>query len=81
MAEHLHALLGPARKLSFPGEDEGGRFFHPFGAREDFGRASMATCSVFLDRPEWLYSVEDLWPQAAWWLGADVLRREPGTSS
>ena len=81
MGEYLHALLGPSRKLSYVGDDDGGRFFHPFGARDEFGRASMATCGVLLDRPDWLYAVEDLWPQAAWWLGADVLRREPGRPS
>ena len=78
MAEYLQALLGPARKLPYIGDDDGGRFFHPFGTRDEFGRSTMATCSVFLDRPEWLHSTEDLNPQAAWWLGAAALNREPG---
>ncbi len=69
MAEYLHAILGPQRRLPFVGDDDGGRFFHPFGARDRFGRATMATCSVFFHRPEWLGSREDLYEQAVWGLG------------
>ena len=54
MAEYLHAILGPQRTLSFVGDDDGGRFFHPFGRRARFGRATLATCSVLFNRPEWL---------------------------
>ena len=32
MAEYLHSLLGPSGSLSFFGDDDGGRFFHPYGA-------------------------------------------------
>jgi hypothetical protein len=75
MAEYLDALLGPQRTLPSLGDDDGGRFFHPFGKRDEFGRATMATCSVLFNRPEWLYEVEDLHPQAAWWLGVEALNR------
>lgn len=81
MAEYLHYLLGPARKLAFLGDDDGGRLFHPFGRQDEYGRSTMATCSVFLDRPEWLYSTEDLHAQAAWWLGSEVLQRQPAGRS
>jgi hypothetical protein len=77
MAEYLHALLGPARTLSFIGDDDGGRFFHPYGRRDQFGRASMATASVVLERPAWLLDSDDLQCQSAWWLGAEVLQRKP----
>src|SRR5260370_23278075 len=73
MAESRHAILGPQRKLPFIGDDDGGRFFHPFGGRDRFGRATMATCSVFFHRPEWLGAREDLYEQAVWWLGPQVL--------
>jgi hypothetical protein len=76
MAEYLHAILGPQRKLPFIGDDDGGRFFHPFGARDRFGRATMATCGVFFRRPEWLGAREDLYEQAVWWLGSQVLTAE-----
>ena len=68
MAAYLAAVQGPSRNLAFIGDDDGGRFFHPFGPREHFGRATQATCSVWLTRP-WAYAREDLFPQAAWWLG------------
>lgn len=74
MAEYLDALLGTSRRLASIGDDDGGRFFHPYGARECFGRATMASCGVFLDRPEWIGDAADLDEQAVWWLGAGALR-------
>ncbi len=69
MADYLHALLGPARMLPLFGDDDGGRFFHPFGRHDCFGRASLATCSLLLKRSDWEHETADLHPQAAWWLG------------
>ncbi|HUQ94602.1 MAG TPA: alginate lyase family protein [Bryobacteraceae bacterium] len=69
MAEYLEALLGPARSLPFLGDDDGGRFFHPFGRHDEYGRATLATCALFLNRTDWRYEEADLHPQAAWWLG------------
>jgi hypothetical protein len=77
MAEYLHAILGPQRSLPFIGDDDGGRFFHPYGRRDHFGRATMAACSVFLKRPEWLGSTDDLHEMAAWWLGTEILDSKP----
>ena len=68
MADYLAAVQGPSRNLPFIGDDDGGRLFHPFGPRDIFGRATLATCAVWLDR-SWTYTREDLFPQAAWWLG------------
>lgn len=72
MAEYLHSMMGPQRTLPLIGDDDGGRFFHPYGRRERFGRATMATCGIFLNRPEWIASRDDLYEQAAWWLGPRV---------
>jgi len=69
MAEYLHALLGPARMLPLLGDDDGGRFFHPFGRPDFLGRSTIATCSLLLGRTDWEYEAADLHPQAAWWLG------------
>ncbi len=69
MAEYLDALMGPARSLPSMGDDDGGRFFHPFGPRDRFGRASLAACGCFLGRPEWVGAEEDLHEYATWWLG------------
>jgi hypothetical protein len=73
MAEYLDAIQGSARRIPFVGDDDGGRLFHPYGARDCFGRATLATCAVLFHRPEWLADTEDLYPQAAWWLGDQVL--------
>jgi hypothetical protein len=42
MAAYLDALLGPQRRLPFFGDDDGGRFFHPFGRGDRFGCGSLA---------------------------------------
>ncbi len=68
MADYLAAVQGPSRILPFIGDDDGGRFFHPFGPRDRFGRATQATCALWLNR-SWSFTREDLFPQAAWWLG------------
>jgi hypothetical protein len=60
MAEYLDALLGPSRKLPLLGDDDGGRFFHPYGARDGFGRASLALCGRELAK-------NDSCEIAAWW--------------
>ena len=73
MAEYLDALLGDSGTLPLIGDDDGGRLFHPYGERVEFGRATMATCAVLLHRPEWLRDPGDLDCQAAWWLGPPAL--------
>ncbi|MBV9308969.1 MAG: alginate lyase family protein [Acidobacteriaceae bacterium] len=74
MAEYLHWLLGPSRRISFWGDDDGGRLFHPYGVRDEFGRATLATCGLLLGQDQWVGNEGELAEQAAWWLGADVLR-------
>jgi hypothetical protein len=73
MAEFLHALLGPRREIPFLGDDDGGRFFHPYGPGSQYGRATLATCSVLFERPEWAGTAADLQQQAAWWIGESAL--------
>ena len=74
MAQFLHALLGPQREIPFLGDDDGGRFFHPYGAGPQFGRATLATCAVLFRRPEWAGAAADLQQQAAWWIGESALQ-------
>jgi heparinase II/III-like protein len=81
MARYLHSVLGPARALPFLGDDDGGRLFHPYGPRERFGRATMATASLVLHEPAWEWDAEDLNSQAVWWLGADVFQQNPRVGS
>jgi len=54
--------------LPFFGDDDGGRFFHPYGVRSQFGLATLATCGQFLNRPDWIRAPQYLDEQAAWWL-------------
>jgi hypothetical protein len=37
----------------------------------------MATCAALFDRPEWLRAKDDLYPQAAWWIGPRALSVAP----
>jgi hypothetical protein len=68
MAEFLDCMLGPSGILPLIGDDDGGRFFHPYGPRNQFALATLATCGVFLDRPQWIRNAIYLQEQASWWL-------------
>jgi len=74
MAEYLAALMGPAGRLPLLGDDDGGRLFHPYGRRDRFGRATLATAGLCGDR-------EDLLEQAVWWLGPEVLEKRAGVEA
>ena len=79
MAKHLHWLLGPARRITYFGDDDGGRLFHPQGKRDEFGRATLATCGILLNRERWLGTRDDLADQAVWWLGPAILTQQSAT--
>ncbi len=72
MADYLDHLMGPSRILPLFGDDDGGRMFHPYGTRTEFGRGTLAACSAFLNGGQYLGAREDLYPMAAWWLGPRV---------
>ena len=52
MGHFLAALLGDSGRIPMMGDDDGGRLFHPYGRRDEFGRASLA-------------ALGDSWPLAA----------------
>jgi len=81
MAGYLDALLGPSGTLAALGDDDGGRLFHPYGARGQFGRASLATAATVLHREDWRQ--DDLYSQAYWWLGVQAATEssEPSRTS
>jgi hypothetical protein len=56
------------------GDDDGGRVFHPYGERDQFGRATLSTCGILFEKNEWIGTERDVAEQAAWWLGADIMR-------
>jgi heparinase II/III-like protein len=68
MADYLDALLGPDRRLPFLGDDDGGRWFHPYGDRDRFGRATLATANSYFKENRWTAEESDYWEQACWWL-------------
>ncbi len=78
MADCLDLVAGPARRLPALGDDDGGRFFHPYGRRERFCRATLATCALLFPGAQWRFDPGDLAEQAAWWLGAQALDQVPG---
>lgn len=72
MATFLASVVGPDGTLPFLGDDDGGRFFHPWGPRRRFARATLATCSRLFET-EYLADAgeADIFEQAVWWLGPD----------
>ncbi len=79
MAQYLAALLGPSRRLPFLGDDDGGRLFHPYGDRDRFGRATLATAAVLLGLPL-SFDPLDIAEQAAWWVGPRALEARPSAA-
>jgi hypothetical protein len=73
MADFLDALMGTSRTLPLIGDDDGGRFFNPYGKPQEFARGTIATCARFFDEPKWSYDQRDLYEQAVWWLGANAI--------
>lgn len=75
MADFLATLLGDTGRIPLLGDDDGGRLFSPFGARDEFGRGTLAVHGVLagirLDTP-WL-DREAAAAVAAWWLGERVI--------
>ncbi len=69
MARFLHAVAGPRREIPFIGDDDGGRFFHPYGRHARYARATLAACAAYGVGEDVTYDAEDLHPIASWWLG------------
>ena len=69
MARFLEAIVGPERLLTCFGDDDGGRLFHPYGPRELFARATLATCSQLFPEEQLPFQLEDLASQSEWWIG------------
>ena len=69
MAEFLAFITSHDGELPFLGDDDGGRFFSPYGQRTKFGRGTLATLSLFLRRRFLPFSSHDVEEIALWWLG------------
>jgi hypothetical protein len=71
MAKFLGAIASDNGDLPFLGDDDGGRFFHPYGARPRFARASLAASSILSGKRFFPYEDRDLAEIAMWWLGPE----------
>ncbi len=69
MARFLAAINGPAGLLSFFGDDDGGRLFHPYGDRATFARATLTTCASIFPGEQFPACPKTAAEQADWWLG------------
>ena len=69
MAKVLESVLDSERAIPTIGDDDGGRFFHPYGERKYFGNATLATCAVAFPDARISARQADLAEQAVWWLG------------
>ena len=65
MADYLDWLLGSSRSIAFLGDDDGGRLFHPYGPRNQFGRATLTTCGILFGKENWIGAAAEI----AWLLG------------
>ena len=84
MAGFLTALLGADGHIPLLGDDDGGRLFHPFGRRDQFGRATLAVYHGLSQSPApaaWVDAAANS-EIAAWWLGAapPPVQPKPATS-
>ena len=68
MAGYLNGIAGPSRRLFASGDDDGGRLFFPYGPRDRFPRATLATCAALFPDLGIGFEAEDLNEQAVWWL-------------
>jgi hypothetical protein len=73
MAEFLYKLLlAGGGKLPFLGDDDGGRWFYPYGDRSLFGWGTLAACNAFFGEERWPCRRADYWRIASWWLPAEA---------
>ena len=79
-AEFLAAIVSEGGELPFLGDDDGGRFFHPYGARQRFARASLAVASLLVGERFFAYNRRDSAEIAAWWLGPERCQHVPAAS-
>jgi hypothetical protein len=77
MARAAAALMGSARTFPMIGDDDGGRFFHPYGERVGFANATLATCAALFPEANIPARRDDFAIQGAWWLGAAHIAETP----
>jgi hypothetical protein len=71
MAEFLATIVSADGQLPFLGDDDGGRFFFPYGERDRFARGTLAVASVLTGKRFFDYGKSDVSEIALWWLGPE----------
>jgi Heparinase II/III-like protein/Heparinase II/III N-terminus len=79
MTDFLASVVRSDGELPLLGDDDGGRVFHPYGKRAQFGRGTLATASLILGQASGSYSARDVEEVALWWLGPEKSRRNEGS--
>lgn len=70
MAVFLEALAGQGGRIPLLGDDDGGRWFHPYGDRRAFGRSTLAVHAVLRGDTSSRWRTEEALAEVAvWWLG------------
>jgi hypothetical protein len=80
MAEFLASIVSDSGDLPFLGDDDGGRFFSPYGPRSGFARATLATASLLLGKRFFEYTQLDIDEIALWWLVPERRKNDVGGS-
>ncbi|HEU0119531.1 MAG TPA: alginate lyase family protein [Bryobacteraceae bacterium] len=78
MAEYLDAWSGSGGPMPLAGDDDGGRFFHPYGPRERFYQATVTTAHLALQNNALPHYPDSAAEQAAWWLGVAAISGRGG---
>ncbi len=71
MAEFLASITSEDGDMAFLGDDDGGRFFHPYGRRSRFARGTLGTASLLLRKRYFSFTKQDTEEIALWWLGPE----------
>ncbi len=78
MAEYLASITNEGGDMPFLGDDDGGRFFHPYGQRSRFAGGTLATASLLLEKRYFPYTKQDTEEIALWWLGPEGFKTAGG---
>ena len=79
MVAALAVLTDNDGRFPLFGDDDGGRFFHPFGERRLFPGATLTSASFFFDEPAWRGTPDQYAEAGLWWMGAQRPEEFPDT--
>ena len=80
MGDFLAGIVSADGGLPFLGDDDGGRFFYPYGPRPHFARATLAVASMLVSKRYLNCDKSDLAEIAMWWFGPERCTAPPAES-